>query len=278
VTSSYEPTVALETIERALRQLYSHAYAAEFGSDWVRRISTEKMRTAWQQREEDERRNRGRRGVASISTNPLDYANFYDLKTIAAAHWSPISAALGRERDALTFLERFDDLRNTVAHSRPLQIFEIELLSGIAGEVQNRVTIYMSQQNNDENIWPRITEVRDSFGNTLDGTATLTTNNPWVQTGLTIRVGDVVTFTCRATDQEGRTPLWRFTPHPANPADQQKLEESGTEVTFAWTVTEGNIGVGGGVQITLIGPGTHHRWPEGRDGFAGFWYRVLPQS
>ena len=277
VSRAYTPLEAFETIERALRQLYSHAYFAHFGADWLTRIANESTIAGWAERQGVEAARRGKRGVRVVSTNPLDYAHFYDLKSIASQHWEPLKPALGAKNEALAFLARFDQLRDTVAHNRTLLPFEVELLSGIAGEIQNRVTIYMSEQFHDEQYWPRIIAVTDSFGNSLDGAQTLETSNPWVTTNLSLRVGDVVTFACRATDPEGRDPIWQFTPFPSDPHDLRIPEKTGDSVSFSWTVQPGNIGASSGVQITMRADSAHHRWPEGRDAFAGFFYRVLPQ-
>ena len=63
----------------------------------------------------------------------------------------------------MALLKRLDNIRNAVGHSRPLLPFERDLLSGIAGQIRNQVTIYMSTQDEAGDIYPRIESVTDQI-------------------------------------------------------------------------------------------------------------------
>lgn len=183
---------------------------------------------------------------------------------------------LNNKKDTLALLRRFDQLRNTVAHSRPLLAFEADLLSGIAGEIRNRVTIYMSTVPSGNEYWARIESVIDSFGHAVDGVATVQTSNPATMTGKTLQVGDQVSFDYRATDPKGRKIMWELDLAPNDYALSPTEHLTGDAVTFQWTVKEHHISSRSYVVIRMKSESAHHRWTEGVDGMALFFYTVVP--
>ncbi len=134
----------------------AYCYTKHYSEDWLQKVATQKQIECWEERARDEASRREKRGVVNTPSAGLEYANLYDLREIIRRHWQPVSPALGarKETDALlseavrflALLDRADALRNTVAHSRELLPFEEDLLAGIAGDIENRVTIYMSSQ------------------------------------------------------------------------------------------------------------------------------------
>ena len=84
--------------------------------------------------------------MAVVPSVGLAYANFYELLSFVENYWEPLAPALGKRASTVALLKRFDNLRNTVAHNRELVTFEKELYSGIAGQIRNQVTIYMTTQ------------------------------------------------------------------------------------------------------------------------------------
>jgi hypothetical protein len=266
------PTFALETIERSLRQLYELVFGDKYGSNWLEElIGAEKVaQLAEKRRVEVERR--GKRGAAVVSSRLVDYTEFHQLTGIAAKRWTELSPALGAKKEFLPLLDRFEQLRNTVAHNRPLLSFEKELLSGIAGEIRNRVTIYMSNEPIGNEFWPRIEIVTDNFGHSVDGADTVRTENPSVSTGKTLRVGDTVTFDCRATDPQGRPISWRLYALPGG----EVASSTGDVVQLIWNVQEASVGQQTYAQIWMKSDRTHHRWSNGSDGLTLFLYQVLP--
>ncbi|WP_172456977.1 hypothetical protein, partial [Nocardia farcinica] len=77
---------------------------------WIERAQAESART--------------RRGVAEVDAPGLAYANFYDLLIIAKKHWDELAPALYKKAYTFPLLERFEQLRNAVAHNRTLLLFE----------------------------------------------------------------------------------------------------------------------------------------------------------
>lgn len=269
-------TLALETIERSLRQLIEHVFRHQFGAAWLERITTSTTIEKWTEKRAVEERRRTTRGLVAAPASLLDYSEFYELISICDRNWTNLSVALGEKRDTLALLRRFDQLRNTVAHSRPLVPFEEDLLSGIAGEIRNRVTIYMSAQPSSNEFWARIESVTDSFGNVIDGLSTVDTSNPVCATGITLRVGDIVTFRCNATDPEGREISWNLFTTPNDYGVPGPDTQTGDSVEMKWEVLPGQIGARTLCMLQMHSDNTSHRWDGRYDGLAMFSYTVLP--
>jgi hypothetical protein len=277
---SLEPAIALETIERSLRQLYSQVFETKHGPGWLTVLWSEQKVASWIEKRAIEHARRGPRGVATVSTSLLDFAEFYDLIAVAEKDqfWIDLQPALGVKRDTLAFLRRFDQLRNTVAHSRQLLPFEADLLSGVAGEIRNKVTIWMSTVPSGNEYWARIESVTDSFGHVVDGLATVQSSNPHVATGKTLHVGDVVEFTCRAVDPKGREITWTMDWLPNDYSLSPGVQLTGDALTLRWTVQPHHASSQSSAIIRMRSASASHRWTEGVDGMALFHYAIVPSD
>jgi hypothetical protein len=135
------PGQAIEACETALRQLLQLVVPPSVGEDWLaKQLSAEKL-TQLEQRREEEEKKHARRGVASTPESLLAYTDLYMLRTLVEKNWQILVPALGKKSETGALLKRLDDLRNAIAHNRPLVPFEADLAAGIAGEMRNRVTI-----------------------------------------------------------------------------------------------------------------------------------------
>lgn len=267
-----EPHEALVACERALRQLFARAYRDEYGAAWLTRVATEKQISAWAERREVEQRKRATRGVIQVPTDELHYAHFYDLVNIASQHWAPLAGALGKKSETMALLLRFDRLRDTVAHSRQARGFEADLLSGIAGQVRNQVTRYMTETDPSGDHYSRIESVMDSFGRESSG-------NPRSMTGSVVadraqaNVGDIVTFTCVGHDPQGRSLNWIA----RRPGGELVQQAEGERVTFRWTVRADDVGQATGVMITVAADSQYRRHGFGlHDDMVIFQFEVPP--
>jgi hypothetical protein len=216
--------------------------------------------------------------VIEVPPGEINYAEFFELQEIADKHWDLLQPALGKKKETQPLLKRFGDLRNSVAHSRELLPFERELLSGIAGEIRNRVTIFMSTQDPGGDFYPRIESIRDSFGNLVETFRPEPSLATGVETGVTLRPGDAVTFDCRGTDPQGRELRWWFN----NPYGQDMVEARGTEAELTWHVGETDVGEDAAVMIRMASIGRYHRSGSHSDDPYDykvlFSYRVLPPN
>jgi hypothetical protein len=270
------PSSALESCETALRQLLVHVLREKHGTDWMSAVFNEKQLAGFADRREPEQKKRTSRGVAVVSDALIDYTQFFELLTLAAKHWELVAPALGKKADTFALLRRIDDLRNTVAHNRALRPFEEDLIAGIAGQIRNMVTIYMSTQDESGDHYARIEEVTDSFGHEIDAVQTMHASSVSLDTGITLNVGDVVTFRCRASDPHNRNLTWTLQPYPGSTT--ATATATGEDVELQWTVTEANVSADSSVWIRLISGSPYHRWSGRNDGWADFHYRVNPPA
>ncbi len=269
------PSVALASCEGALRQLLDQVLTKKHGADWLQKVYTSEKIRELERRREVEAKRRGTRGVTTVSAALIDFTHFYDLKELAKSNWNLVAPALGKQVTG-ALLDRFDDLRDTVAHSRDLLPFEEDLLAGIAGEIRNRVTLFMSSQDEGGDYFARIEEIVDNFGNRIDGAQTLQTSNPGIVTDQALGVGEVLTWRCRGWDPQGRALRWHVLFAPSK--DWTFVEVEGNEVELSYTVREDNISMRSYAVVRLIADSPYHRWSEGVDGMALFYYRVNPSA
>lgn len=270
-----EPSIALSTCENALRRLMSHVYPSAYGAGWIEKVTTEVQRKAWPERVEAEVNGRGRRGVAETDGLGLTYANMYDLIEIAKKHWDPLSPALNKKAGTLPLLERFEQLRNPTAHSRTLLTFERELLSGIAGQIRNQVTLYMSSRDEVGNYYPRIEAVLDCFGHRLDGQDRPTGEIFDSQnTDTVLRPGDRVQFTATGFDVHDRPLVWTL----HLPRGRQESTESapGSAAELQWRVEDGDVGETVTVEIFMSAKDSKYQRFNNFDHRAYFTYVVRP--
>lgn len=273
VVVTIEPSIALPTCERALRELMTRVYTADLGADWINQVLTPGKIAAAQSKMETERATRQKRGVVQVSDRLLDYVEFHELIKIADKNWEPLSVCLGDKRSMLPLLNRFDGLRNSVAHSRDLLPHERDLLSGIAGEIRNRVTLFMSSQDAAGDYFARIESISDSFGFSVDGAQASSPTGSGTNTGQHLQVGQIVTFTCRGTDPHGRQLSWAV---ETSPGPNPMVPAVGDDVEVTWAVHEQHVSAQTVVIIYMYSDGPHHRLDGRWDGRAIFWYAVDP--
>jgi hypothetical protein len=149
----------------------TYAYNAAYGANWLQWISSDEQRQDWARRHEQEKKKRTGKGAAVVPNHGLAYSDLKDLVGIVQKRWQPIEPAFGASAKSETraLLVRFETLRNTAMHGRTPLVFEQELMSGIAGQIRNQVTIFMSSQDPQGDYFPRIESITDSFGNTFEG-------------------------------------------------------------------------------------------------------------
>jgi len=273
--SSLDPAASIATCEQALRQLL-RSIVRQNGNLTLDAWAGPKRMSDWQDRSEIEAKKRQPRGVATTSVDLLDYSNLFDLLAMCEKDWNQVAPALGKGKEVLAMLKRLDDLRNTIAHGRELVPFEVDLVAGIAGDIRNRVTIYMSTEDPGGEYFPRIESVTDEFGNVIDGTVTLSKDTGSSTTGLTLRVGDRVRFTCHASDPQGRQVQWNL----VNVPDQAfNVSAIGLDVELEWVVRAGAVAQRSSVLIAMSAvDAAFHRWDARHDGQVIFAYCVLPPA
>ncbi|WP_345215508.1 hypothetical protein [Georgenia halophila] len=243
----YEPQLAVETLERSLRQLMAHAYAAEYGrGNWIDEIITSDQRSKWASlRTADQQQ---RTGVILPGGHGLEFTELTELVEIARQHWAPLKDALGKKKSAEPYLQTFLPLaeratrrRNAANHNRPLAPFEQELLSGIAGLIRNQVTIAMSSADPAGDIYPRIEAARDSFRHEMEIVRPDGELAGHIDTGAILHPGERVTFTCVAHDPDGRRLTWSARSNHDLQGGTSDTVESGEPVQLTWVVADSDV-------------------------------------
>lgn len=268
-----EPTAAVVALERALRQLMTYEYSKEYGQEWLNRVTSDEQRMKWAERHDAEVRRRP--GVLLGTEIGLEYSELYQLLEIAGKHWAPLSAALGKQKSIMPLLEHFERVRNTASHSRDLVVFERELMSGIAGEIRNKVTLHMTTQDPAGDFYPRIESVIDSFGTAIDIWPEINEIAGSAQPFTVLHPGDTVTIRGTATDPQDRSLAWRMEINHKRTVDE-RVEESGATVELQWLVTEEDIVETATLEIYMSVDGATYHRAHGFDHRAYILYRVRP--
>lgn len=253
----------------ALRDLMAFAYAKSYGPTWLDKLAGAEKLAAWSERATVEEKSRGKRGVVGVPSTGLAYANLYDLIAFADRDWEPLAPALGKKKDTLPLLQRVDSLRNAVGHSRALLVFEEDLLAGIAGQIRNQVTIFMSTQDPAGDIYPRIESVTDSFGRQRGPS--------WGHgqlPAIVLHPGDIVTFTCFGTDPQNRALLWRTS--GTNTEKIIAVADPGQPATLTWLVEDRHVSESTSISIRMEAPEAKYHRSNSYDGWVMFDYIVRP--
>jgi hypothetical protein len=224
----YTELVAAETaLRQAVRLILGDKWKSDFSVDDLAKLENK-------QREEDKRRD----GV-TVSSDLLDYTETYHLKKMIDKHWVEFKPIFDDKARTSVYFDTILDIRNTIAHSRPVVPAERLLIAGAAGQLQNQLARFRSQVDGPAAHYASINYVRDSFGNELRDSGRGTTN----QNGRTLRlsVGDHIFFECSASDPRGREVGWRFS-RSSRGGSQLIDEQLGHTATFEWVVSEDDVG------------------------------------
>ena len=105
----YSQLVAAETAFREIvRTTIGPGWIDDFDADRVKALEAKRT-------EEDKRRD----GV-SVSQDLLDYTEAYHLKSLVLKHWDKTGPVLADKKRAEVYLDAMLDVRNTIAHARPV--------------------------------------------------------------------------------------------------------------------------------------------------------------
>ncbi len=271
-----EPTDALRSIETALRLLISDVLGSPRWLAAPGAPSEDRLR----ERQAEEAK---RRDGATVSSNLINYTETYHLTTIIEKNWEKFQPAFKDKIRTLAYFGVINDVRNSVAHSRDLVPFERDLISGIAGQLRNQVSLYRSAQTASAKYYPLIEDLKDSFGR--DGQSFYTNRGFTPEPGPRIDVGDILTFTGHAFNAKGGLVRWEMrrtttgyftlTPRPSTPV----AVAEGDSVTLDYTVKEGDVREAFFLDVRIIASSKYYRVTLGEhsyDDIRVFMYSVNP--
>ncbi len=261
--NAYSELVAAET---AFREIVRSA----IGPQWVDDFPTEKIAALESKREEEDKKRDG----ASVSPDLLDYTEAYQLEALILKHWDKTKPILKDRKRTEVYLNLMLDVRNTVAHARAVVPFERYLLAGIAGQIQNLISRYRSESETADAYYASINSVRDSFGD--EGIRPPAQADTVWHPRKRLKVGQVVTFECSATDPFDRPIVWTFTLYNSSTKQAIALGQVyGDKTAFDWIVKPDHYGESR-VLIVSMGNNSPYKRDGSADGIAAFGYDVNP--
>lgn len=261
------PADEVRAAERVLREAIEWVLKEEIGGAWLRHtgLSDERLEELETRREAETKR----RPSVVPSRNLLDYAELYELRKVIEhqSRWPLFKDVFHNRKRFQVWMDHLESYRNPTMHSRDLLPHEASLLRGIAGEIRNLITRARVETDELDQHFARIERVRDSFGHEA------TADDPHVRTDLTLRPGDVVTFTCEGFDPTGAELHWWW--HVSHGASWPEHEAESDVIE--WEVSDGDVAANAHFNVYLIADRKHHR-NGSSDGHVMFRYRVLPRG
>jgi hypothetical protein len=257
---AYSELVAAET---AFREIVRSA----IGPSWTDDFTPDKIAALEEKRAEEDKKRDG----VSVSQDRLDYTEAYHLESLILKHWDKTGPILKDKKRTEVYLNLMLDVRNTIAHSRPVVPFERHLLAGIAGQIQNLISLHRSSSETADAYYASVNYVRDSFGDEVTSGG-IQQANP-----RRLKIGQVVTFECSASDPYDRGIDWTFILSgniPSRPHAQLGKAQGPTS-TFEWIVTEDHVGESRTLHIMMSNDSPYKRG-GGRDDAVQFRYHVSP--
>jgi hypothetical protein len=231
-----DPEKALASIETALRLAIRHVLGR---ANWLQASSA-----PGQQELEKRQANDNRRDGVVVSNDLLNYAYTRELTGLIEANWDQFEPVFNDKQRTLAHFGVINDVRHAIAHARDLVPFERELISGIAGQLRNQVSLYRSKiANPASGYYPLIESLTDNFGNEAFLNSIPVDVNAPVPRPTRLDVGTELTFSGSAFNVRGKPVKWHMRlelPHMRVTALKEVAE--GDSVTFDYVVREREVG------------------------------------
>ena len=252
---------ALKDSENALRDLIYLTLSKKDPVGWLAKCGVTPQRVeAWEKRRAEDQKKFG-----TSDARMLYYADIYDLDTILQKHWDQFIAALGDKKKFLALFSLLIDYRNADAHRRELLPYQKCLVIGIQGEIRSRIVMYRNKQEEALDHYPRIEYANDNLGSSYAAQP----NGFVLQTGLTLRIGDMLQFAVTAHDPRGEAILYSLRAGAKPQTEWQEGHE------FTVTIGADDVGKRFIVWLMIKGQGDYRQF-QTYDADARFEYEVLP--
>lgn len=187
---------ALKDVENSLRDFISIILWNKHKEDWIQNCGvTPKRIEQWENKKAEEIK----KLQSSVAEERLIYySDFYDLETIIEKNWETDFKVVFDDRSTFrVFFKQLEHFRNPEAHRRELLTYQKHLIIGIAGHIRNKIVVYRSKMETDDDVFPRIESIRDNYGNIwIPGKGHISTET-------LLHPGDILEFIITATDPLG---------------------------------------------------------------------------
>lgn len=260
-----DATDALRATETALRLSISRV----LGADWLAAPGAPDVSRLEEKRDAEAKRRDG----AVTSDDLLEYTETYHLTQMVLRNWESFKPVFGDKKRTEVYFDFLMDVRNAVAHSRDLMVFEKELLSGIAGQLRAQVSRYRNDIDGSTAYYPLIEKVRDSLGNPGLQESERGYDRPVAR----VDVGEVLTFVGDAFAADGNPVVWKVQRTRSRyVSTEQHGVATGDSVEFSYRFTEADVNEHLHFGVAITTPSKYHRHPEGIDDIRYFHYQVNP--
>ncbi|WP_433266240.1 hypothetical protein ACQPZF_40320 [Actinosynnema sp. CS-041913] len=247
-----EPSDALRSIETALRLAIRQA----LGDAWLEsKGAPDRVKLTERLKEESKRRD-----GAVTSSDLLEFTETYHLTNLILNNWQSFNPIFDDKKRTEAFFGVIEDVRNSVAHSRDLVLFERDLISGIAGMLRNQVALYRSNVNKSATFYPLIESIKDNFGR--EGlTDRERTMGPRISV-VRLEVGDVLRFAGSAHHGRGKPVTWRIVTRSKVGTPLYDIQDVavGDSVRFDYTISEDDVGEWTEFKVQVVADSRHHRY------------------
>lgn len=260
-----DATDALRAIETALRL----SIFKVLGGGWLAASGAPDISRLREKREAEAKRRDG----AVTSDDLLEYTETYQLTQIVLRNWQSFQPVFRDKKRTEVYFGILEDVRNTIAHSRDLMVFEKDLLSGIAGQLRAQVSRFRNDLDGSTAYYPLIERVRDSLGNL----GLTESENGYDKPVARVDVGDELTFVGSAFSADGNPVIWRVQKTRTRHISIEQSEIAvGDSVEFSYRFTEADVNEHLHFGIVISSPSKYHRHAGDTDDIRYFHYQVNP--
>lgn len=259
-----DATDALRAIETALR--LSIFKVLEGG--WLTALGAPDISRLEANREAEAKRRDG----AVTSDDLLEYTETYELTQIVLRNWESFQVVYKDKKRTEMYFGVINDVRNTVAHSRELTVFEKDLLSGIAGHLRAQVSRFRNDLDDSMIYYPLIEKVRDGLGNP----GLLASEQGYEKPMARVNVGEELSFVGNAYSADGNPVIWKVQKTNSRHISTEQDEVAvGDSVEFSYRFSEADVNEHLHFGVVISTPSKYHRYP-GADDVRYFHYQVSP--
>jgi hypothetical protein len=122
------------------------------------------------------------------------------LKKIISTNWRLFKDIFKDKKRFEVFFDEIETYRNTSAHGRELLQFQLDMITGISGDLKTQIIMHRNKNETPDDYFLRILKVSDNLGNVYD----FSNSNKYTYNNRVLRPGDNLEIHIDAFDPKGR--------------------------------------------------------------------------